>query len=315
MKSVIRSPHYAQQLVPVIRRLLRTEPVVPQDEAECCRAVGEADVLFCQPSQISPELVRAMAQAPRLRWLQVLGSGVDKLASLERPDLVITNAADAYGPAVAEHAVALALALFRRIPELVEARERRQWTKPSTDDRLDSLEGAVAAVVGYGAIGAAIVRRLDAFDASSIRVVRRRPVPSPDGEAGRVRFLPLDEALSGADIVFLAVPLTGQTRRLVDAARLAHLAPGARLVNVSRGNVVDTDALIAALASGALSGAALDVFETEPLPTASPLWALPNLIVSPHVAGRGNRRVTERIIGICERNITAFAAGDLRSSQ
>jgi len=315
VKVLIRSPHHAAEIATAVRAILGVEPVVIEDATTCACEIADADALLCQPSQITPGIVEAMEHSRSLRWLQVLGSGTDKLASLRhRTDLVITNAADAYGDAVAEHALTLALALIRRIPEMMDAQAGRRWLKADIDGRLDSLEGSRAAVVGFGAIGKALTRRLEALGADVLAVRRHPDQPPPEGFA-HVPFLPLADALPLADTLFLAVPLTSETCGLIDEESLCLLPRGARLINVSRGDVIATDALIAALETGALAGAALDVFPTEPPDPRSPLWSAPNLIISPHVAGRGNRMVSARMLDICERNLTAFAHSEKRQDR
>jgi phosphoglycerate dehydrogenase-like enzyme len=313
MKAIILSQFYAAGLTDAVRAVIGAEPVPVPDAVSCANELADADILFCQPSLANATLVEAINRSPRLRWVQVLGSGVDNFARIteERAkSLIVTNAAAAYGDAVAEHAVALALALLRRVPELVVAQASRQWIKPWLTDELSSLEGASAAVIGFGAIGQGIARRLDAFGCSVVAVRRNLGAPAPKGFE-HVRFAALEEALPAAELLFLALPLTQDSSKLIDAHALSLMPRGARLINVSRGSIVATLAMMAALENGALAAAALDVFEQEPLPPGSPLWALPNVLISPHVAGRGNRCVDRRMNEICLANLRAFLDGRL----
>lgn len=313
MKAIILSQFYSAELAGAVRAIIGADPVEVPDAASCAREVMDADILLCQPSLASPVLIEAVNRSPGLRWIQVLGSGIDNFAKItpERArSLVITNAAAAYGEAVAEHAVALALALVRRIPELVAAQAGRQWIKPWLTEELSSLEGASAVVVGFGAIGQGVARRLEAFGCTVTAVRRNLAAPAPAG-FGHVRFVPLEEALPQAELLFLALPLADDSKGLIDARAFRLMPRGARLVNVSRGGIVETLALLAALESGALAAAALDVFEEEPLPAESPLWEQPDVLVSPHVAGRGNRCVARRMNEICLANLRAFLDGRL----
>jgi D-3-phosphoglycerate dehydrogenase / 2-oxoglutarate reductase len=203
---------------------------------------------------------------------------------------------------VADHALAMMLALLRRVPEHDAGVRRGEWnrTGPHTP-RL--LHGATVGIVGFGHIGRLVAKRLAGFD---VRVLAHDPaVTTADG----VELVPLDELLRASDVVTLHVPLIAATRRLIGAPQLALLPPGAVLVNTSRGPVVDQGALLDALRSGALAGAALDVFEEEPPPATSPLFALPNVILSPHIGGLSTASVTEMTMR-CARGVVAVLRGE-----
>jgi D-3-phosphoglycerate dehydrogenase len=213
---------------------------------------------------------------------------------------VYTSAAGAFALPVAEHALALMLAAARHLPECVRATEWREVPARS-------LEGATVAIVGAGGIGRSLIELLAPLR-PRIRAVTRRGVPVPGAEL-TVRAERVDEVLGDADYVVLAAPDTGGTRRLFDAERLARMRDDAWLVNVGRGSLVDTDALVAALDAGRLGGAALDVTDPEPLPPGHPLWGHERAIITPHVASTedGERRhYAERI----RENVARFAAGE-----
>lgn len=271
------------------------------DEDVAAFADEEAEVLLAGGLPGDP------AAVPALRWLQLPGVGLDALALDPRWEtdparaLVVTSAAGAYTGAVAEHAIGGLLAGAQRVPARLAHQRDRRWAGPEeTAGR--PLRGATLAIAGYGSIGREVARLATAFGMEVVALKRdpqqRREAPrwtppgtgDPDGVLPS-RFAGLDalaEVAAAADHLVLALPLTPQTRAIAGAEVLAALGPDGWLVNVGRGGLVDEPALAAALASGALGGAALDVFATEPLPAASPLWELPNVLVTPHVAGRGS---------------------------
>jgi phosphoglycerate dehydrogenase-like enzyme len=210
-----------------------------------------------------------------LRVVQLLSAGADAWVGRLPSHVTLCDARGVHTTSTSEWAVTAILTYLRGFPAFVRAQARREWAPGTTDE----LAGKRVLVVGAGAIGEAICARLAPFEVRLVRVARRpRPL---DGVHG-VSELP--SLLKNADVVVIVVPLTAETRGLVDAAFLARLPDGALFVNVARGPVVDTGALTAELAAGRLQ-AALDVVEPEPLPTDHPLWALPNVLLTPHVAG------------------------------
>jgi D-2-hydroxyacid dehydrogenase (NADP+) len=231
----------------------------------------------------------------RLRWVQLPWAGVENWLDKLDDKRVWTSATIAFGKPVAEHALALMLAGVRRIADC--AREQT-WTAPP----VRPFAGSTVAVVGTGAIGGALIDLLGPFDVEVIAVTRR----------GRDGTLPIDrlpEALPRADFVVVAAPATSATRHLIGAAELAAMRDDAWLVNVSRGTLVDTDALVAALQDGAIGGAALDVTEPEPLPDGHPLWSAPNALITPHVANPQatlRRYLAEQV----KENVSRFAKGE-----
>ncbi|GII76593.1 2-hydroxyacid dehydrogenase [Sphaerisporangium rufum] len=223
------------------------------------------------------------ANCPELRWVQSTSAGVGQFlrrTGLIDADLVVTTAAGAHGVPLAEFAVMGVLHFVKDVPGLRRSQAARRWERHAGR----RLAGSRLVVVGLGGIGRRVA---EAFAALGVRV-------TGVGRPGRSYAIPalaetypypeIDAALAGADALVLACPLTAETEGLIDAARLHALAPGAVVVNVARGPVVDEPALVEALASGHLAGACLDVFAEEPLPAGSPLWAMDNVIVSPHSA-------------------------------
>jgi phosphoglycerate dehydrogenase-like enzyme len=262
-------------------------------------ALAEADGLVWADSQET-----ALPELPaRVRWVQLPAAGVERWLEHGLPDgPVYTSAAGAFALPVAEHALALVLAGARRLAECARAGE---WRPVRGEVR--SLEGASVAIVGAGGIGRALIALLEPFGARVLAVTRRgRPVPGAERTVPADR---MDEVLGEADFVVLAAPGTAGTRRLIDADRLARMRPDAWLVNVGRGSLVDTDALVAALEGGRLGGAALDVTDPEPLPAGHPLWERDDVLITPHIATppeAERRHMAERI----RENVARLASGE-----
>jgi phosphoglycerate dehydrogenase-like enzyme len=304
MRIVVRTPIMADRLTAVAERH-RVDAVVAADAAALRTELGDADALWLWPAFYDAELVPVLARhAPRLRWLQVLTMGYDPLVAHGVPaGLAITNAGDSYAPTVAEHAVATLLALVRRLPEMRANAVNSTWEQ-SIAARIGTLNDATVAVLGFGNIGKEIAIRLRAFGARVLAVTRSgRTDPLADESASVAQ---LHDVLARVDAIIVAVPLDATTRHLIDARALAALRPHALLVNIARGGIVDTAALREALASGRLGGAAIDVTEPEPLPADDPLWTMPNVIVTPHVAGYGGDVPARRILALLDRNLAHF---------
>jgi len=247
---------------------------------------------------------RAVRACPRLGWLHSFSAGVDHpvFQQLVAGGVLLTTSAGANAVTVAEGAMLAMLALARHLPGFLDAQRRHAWEPRD----VEGLGGAVLGVVGLGHIGLAVARLGAAF---GMRVVglRRRPAGDEPCETWALARLP--ELLPLVDWLVLALPLAAETRGLVDAAALARMRPSARLVNVGRGELVDEAALAGALAAGRLAGAALDVFAVEPLPAESPLWGLPNVLVTPHVAGSDPRN-DAGVVAVFLDNLARFERGE-----
>jgi phosphoglycerate dehydrogenase-like enzyme len=225
-------------------------------------------------------LATALEDNPQIGWVQLPYAGVDAFADIlareNRPGLVWTSAKGAYAQPVAEHALALTLALLRVLPKRVTA---RSW---ATEQEGRSLYGLNVVIIGAGGIALELIRLLAPFDAD-ITVVRR----STDPVAGATRTVASDalgEVLPDADVVVVAAALTGGTRHLFGASEFAAMKKTAYLVNIARGGLVDTDALVTALRDGTIAGAGIDVTDPEPLPDGHPLWDEPRALITPHQA-------------------------------
>jgi phosphoglycerate dehydrogenase-like enzyme len=271
--------------------------------AALAAALPGSDVLFAWRPR-GAMLSKAWQHAADLRWIQSVSAGVDTLLfpELVRSHVVVTNARGVFDDAIAEYVVGVILLFSKGLGAVLEAQRRREWLHRETE----RLEHKRVLVAGTGTIGRAIARSCAAMGMQA-RGVGRTARPGDD-EFGRVfAAADLAEAAGWADYVVNALPATAETRRLFDAAVFAAMSPGARFINVGRGSTVDEGALVSALEQGRIGGAALDVFEEEPLPTDSPLWAMPNVVVSPHMAGdfAGWREsVVELLVGNLERYLT-----------
>jgi phosphoglycerate dehydrogenase-like enzyme len=307
MRVVIRTHVLAPQFEALAARH-GVEAVAVADGDAMRRELADADALWAWPAFYDAELVALLAQhRPRLRWVQLPTMGYDPVELHGVPaGVTVTTAGDAYAPTVAEHAVALLLALVRRLPEAVLNAEQHRWDQ-SGARAIGTLHDATVAVVGFGNIGREMARRLRGFGARIVAVTRSgRPDPLADEV---VAADALHDALARSDAVVLAVPLNAQTRHLIDARALTAMRPHALLVNVARGGVVDQVALTAALTENRIGGAALDVTDPEPLPPDDPLWTLPNALITPHVAGYGGDVAPRRILALVERNLRNFIEG------
>jgi phosphoglycerate dehydrogenase-like enzyme len=259
--------------------------VVDAGQERVAEEVSAADI-FCGHAKV-PVAWDEVVAAGRLRWIQSSAAGLDHclVPSVVDSSIIVTSASGVLADQVAEHALGLAIACTRRLPLFLDQQARREFVRRPTRD----LTGATVGIVGLGGVGRRLAAVLEPF---GVRILATDwfPVRRPAG----VEYLgppeSLPEVLAAADVVFLCAPLTEQTRGIFDAAAFARMKPGAILVNVARGQLVDEHALAAALESGRLDSAALDVTPQEPPSPESPLWRAPRLIITPHVAGQSGRR-------------------------
>jgi phosphoglycerate dehydrogenase-like enzyme len=282
---------------------------VAGDRADALAGMAEADALIALAQNWGADCAVALEASP-IEWLQALNAGID---SLERPGLparvTVTTFGGTGAHAIAEHAVQLLLALLRRAPALLAAQQRREWAMFPTANAMTCLHGKRVAVLGAGHIGRTIARLVRAFGAEPIGVARTARHDPSGLEVAPLERLP--DVLAECSVVVVALPLNSRTERLLDAAMLSMLPRGAYLVNISRGSIIATDALVAALDSGALAGAALDVTDPEPLPKDHVLWQMQNVIVTPHVAWAGaeaERRVQTDALVV--ENVRRYVRGE-----
>ena len=251
----------------------------PTQAAEWAALVAEAEVMFDVDRPTVADLPR---QAPRLRWVQLSSSRVGQLVErmgLGTSPIVVTNAAGVHATPLAEFVLFSMLYFAKRMPHVLAEQRRHRWERFA----LDTLRGKTLGIVGLGRVGQAIAR-LARGAGLRLVAVRRTPATRSDTPDVDVVYSPagLRSLLAESDYVVLIVPFTPETTGLLGKAELALMKPGAVLINIARGQLVDEPALIDALRSGHLGGAALDVFAHEPLAADSPLWDLPNVLVTPH---------------------------------
>jgi phosphoglycerate dehydrogenase-like enzyme len=277
-----------------------------QSSAEVLEAVRGAEVYF--GFGIARDIFLA---APELRWVHSAAAGVGALlfAEMRKSDVVVTNSAGIMGETIADQVLAGVLHFVRCLDIAIEQQRRGEWNKvPFVGDEslVRELSECHALIVGTGGIGSAVATRLGAFGCRSTGVRRRVELGIPPGFHRVVCFDQIDAELPGADIVVLAMPLTPLTKGLLSSPRLDCLPRGAIVVNVARGALLDEEALANGLASGRLRGAVLDVFDHEPLPPESPLWKLPNALITPHVAAVSPRMFWERELDLFLENWTRY---------
>jgi D-2-hydroxyacid dehydrogenase (NADP+) len=255
-----------------------------------------------------------IAAAKRLRWIHSPAAAVNQLMFPELIDshIILTNAREVHGPVVAEHVIALIFALAKKIPDSVRLQDKHVWGQQILWDevpRIREVAGATLALVGLGSIGRAAVKSAKAL---GMRVIAVREHPEKGSEGADGVFGPgpaqVDEVFRQADYIVLAAPVTGSTNAVANAARLGLMKPGACLINVGRGQLVDEAALALALDQRKIGGAALDVFPNEPLAADSPLWDVPNLLITPHTAALTDK-LWERHYALFSENLRRYLSG------
>ncbi|MGC2247437.1 MAG: D-2-hydroxyacid dehydrogenase [Terriglobales bacterium] len=269
--------------------------------------IPNADILIAW--SIRPEQIKA---ATKLRWIHSPAAAVHQLMfpELIESDVVLTNARDVHGPVVAEHVIALIFALAKKIPGSVDLQRKHVWGQQLLWDelpRVREVAGATLGLVGLGSIGRPLVKSAKAL---GMRVVAVREHPEKGSDGADVVFGPegVGELFRQADYVVLAAPVTESTKAIANAEHLALMKPGACLINVGRGALVDETALAAALREKKIGGAALDVFPKEPLAADSPLWDLPNLLITPHTAALTDK-LWERHYALFSENLRRYLDG------
>ena len=245
----------------------------------------DAEVIFS--TSLRPE---QFAIARNLRWIHAPSAAVHDLLfpQLVTSQVVLTNSREVHGPVVAEHVMALIFALAKKIPQAALLQQKRIWGKGemwNQRTRPREIAGATLGLIGVGSIGGRVAKMASAVGMHVIAVREHGEKGSPEGVSAVFAPSQIDEMLKQADFVVLAAPLVTTTQGVINADRLANMKSDAYLINVGRGAQVDEAALIEALQSHRIAGAALDVFEQEPLPPESPLWALQDLLITPHTAG------------------------------
>jgi phosphoglycerate dehydrogenase-like enzyme len=297
-------------VLPALARPL-LEPQLPADldvawfanPEEAKAAIAEAEIAWVdmQPTRLVAETIRSAG--PNLKWVSTIYAGLDAfpLDDLKARGVTLTNGVGVNAIAVAEYAVMGVLVGAKRFDEVLRAHDRHEWPKDAPG-KLELYE-TKALVIGYGAIGRLIGDRLAAFGVEVTGVTRsgRDNTLTPDAWRGK---------LGAYDWVILAAPSTGDTKTMIGAVELAAMKPGAWLVNIARGDMIDDAAVIAALESGRLGGAFLDPTDPEPLPPEHPLWSTPRCIITMHLSGRSQTKMFQRAGALFLRNVRAYRAGE-----
>lgn len=321
MKLVIHPSVETKRLHKIREAAGAMSVVNAQDDVEAAWEMPDADAFF---GKLTPTLLSA---AGRLRWVQSPTASLEHFvfpALVEHP-CQLTNMRGLFSDVIADHVLGYILCFARNLHVYLRQQAERCWEPlggevarttfaagPGTVSTIDAshlhLADCTLGIVGLGAIGSEIARRGLAF---GLRVLAVDPVQTvaPDGVEALWPMDRLPELLAQSDFVVIAAPHTPQTVKLFDAERIAQMKRTAYLINIGRGVIVDLKSLVAALENGTIAGAALDVFETEPLPADHPLWAMPNVILTPHVAA-ASPRIAERHLGVLLENIGRFTRGE-----
>jgi phosphoglycerate dehydrogenase-like enzyme len=310
ISSVLATVRYREPNLSRLRGLFDGSEFIhldPNDQAGIAAALQRVDVAI-----LAADLDERFLAAPNLRWVHCDHSGLNASARPEvvQSHLIVTGSAGRSGPALAQHAMFFALSLAYGSAELIDMQRKHVWRGIPDFGERRCLWGKTIGIVGMGHTGMEIAKVARVF---GMRVLgyRRSATPPPgvdrlySAQAGDT----LDEMLAGADLLVLCVRLTDETYHLIGARELALMKPSAVLVSLARGPVVDTDALIAALRSGALAGAGLDVFEEEPLPADAPIWDAPNVLITPHQTVE-MPDLAARSLDIIEENVRRYRAGE-----
>ncbi|WP_219834835.1 D-2-hydroxyacid dehydrogenase [Paenibacillus sp. R14(2021)] len=301
-----------------MRTILCLQAFNPEQQEAIKRAAPDAAVIFGHMGAVEEQHYReaeiifgwdanvkaiALQQGSGLRWVQSWSSGIDSLPLdlLAERGILLTDASGVHARSVSETVIAMMLGLARGIASAVRNQQRSVWESPRT---LAEMNGGTVAIVGAGEIGREVARLARAFD-MRVAAVRRSGGAMPEADVV-YGLAELDDALREADYVVNSLPLTSETWHLFHAERFAVMKSGAYFINVGRGGTVRTEDLVAALNTGVIAGAGLDVFEQEPLPADHPLWGMPNVIITPHNAGGMTVRNTERLVKLFVSNLTAY---------
>lgn len=254
-----------------------------------------------------PEQLRS---AKQLRWIHSPAAAVHELIfpELVNTDIVVTNGRDVHGPVVAEHVMGLLFAWAKAVPQAVRLQQKHEWGKEiiwNGRHRPREVSGATLGLIGLGSIGRTVARHASALGMHVIATRERPEQGQPEGVHQVFPSQQIDDVLAQSDFVVLAAPITPATRGLINAQRLAHMKSDAYLINVGRGPLIDEAALVQTLRDHKIGGAALDVFDIEPLPSDSPLWDLENLLITPHTAGLTGK-LWERQYALLSENLQRY---------
>lgn len=290
------------------------ERTVPGVEVVSPESRDEADAQLADVDVILGFAARAanFERAKRLRWIHSTAAGVAGMLfpALVESDVVVTNSRGLHADSMAEHALGLMLAFTRKLHLARDAQREKRWTLDEqwTGPGFRYLRGSTLGLIGLGKVGSAIALRAKALG-MRVLAVRRHPASPPDPADEQWPLERLHDLLAASDWVLGIVPHTPETNGLLGAAEFARMRPHARFLNLGRGSLVDESALIEAIRSGRIAGAGLDVFQEEPLPASSPLWDMPEVILTPHTSGMGPDH-WRRALDQFRENLVRFQAGE-----
>jgi phosphoglycerate dehydrogenase-like enzyme len=288
MKAVIYPFGANEPILQLTQDFPQLQWAIVTSVADVEREIGDAAILINSNRVCTPAYGAVLRRVGRaLRWIHFGSAGIELGIAMGLPEgVTVTNSSGVKATMVSEHAVMMLLALVRRLLPIRVHQRAHHWEREDIDGMMGTLDDSTVCVIGLGNIGREAARKLKAFDARVI-AVSRAGTTGKDVDAVYPRER-IGEALAISDAVVICTSGDESSVRLIGAPELAAMKPTAFVVNVARGNIIDEPALVAALQRGRLAGAALDVAEAEPLPAGSPLWDMPNVIVSPHVAGTGS---------------------------
>ena len=291
---------------------------VPEDRKQMFSDVEGADVRFIDRANLNTDdlsdaevilgnlPLNIVSSLPALKWLQLDSAGANNYSSL-RPEVALTNASGAYGPAISEHMLACVLMVQKNLARYLEIQQRHEFINLGS---VGTIGSSKVLSVGMGDIGSNFAKRMNALGAE-VYGVRRRVHETPDYVKAMYTMDNFDGILPECDIVALSLPETAETIHLFDEARLRRMKKGAILVNVGRGSAIVTEDLLRVMKEGYLSGVCLDVTDPEPLPKNHPLWNTEHVYITPHISGRFNAEVTyDRVLGIMRDNLKRYIAGE-----
>lgn len=288
MKAIIYPFRTEDSIKQFVEDFPQLKWAIVESAEELGHEIADAEILVTSNRVCDQAYGEALRKnAHKLRWMFFSSSGIERGVAAGIPEGVrVSNSTGVKATMVSEHAVTLLLALLRQHPECGRHQRAHKYTREETNAKMRTLEGATICIVGRGAIAREVVRKVKAFDARPIAV--SRTTSDPGDLAAVFPRERLNEALAQSDAVMIVTVSDESSFHMFGAAQFAAMKPTAFIVNTSRGEIIDEVALVAALRTGRIAGAGLDVFETEPLPADNPLWDLPNVITSPHIAGGGS---------------------------
>ena len=307
-RSVI---HAAAPGADLVDRACRT----PDDVRALVADGGDVMLTFITPSDLEE-------RAPHLKWVQLLSAGADHaIGALKTGRLTMTTGSGIHATPIAEYTIASMLAYAHKFHLMIRAQQRHEWLRSGFPGTVEELRGKTLGIIGYGSIGRETARMAKALG-MRVLALKRDPgnrrdggwcpagLGDPDGAIPEKFFGPdgREEILRESDYLTVTLPLSANTRRFIGTREIAAMRPGAFIVNIGRGEVIDENALIDALKAGKIGGAGLDVFEKEPLPKESPIWDLENVILTPHMSG-ANRGYMDKACALFADNLRRFTAG------